>query len=251
MKKWIVGCMMALGLAGGALASGASFQLDKAPNLVNDKAALQNGAKLFVNYCLNCHSAAFMRLNRLKDIGLTDQQIKDNLLFTTDKVGEVMKSAINPRQAKEWFGANPPDLTVIARAKASEAGTGADYLDTYLRTFYRDETKATGWNNLAFPSVGMPHVLAELQGDRKPVLDEHGVPVRDEKQQIKWEVIKPGKLSTEEYDKAVGDLVAYMQWMAEPVQHQRQQIGVWVLLFLGLFTFVAWRLNKVFWKDIK
>jgi ubiquinol-cytochrome c reductase cytochrome c1 subunit len=256
MKKWIVGCMMALGLAGSALAAGASFQLDKAPDLSKKsekeyQAALQNGAKLFVNYCLNCHSAAFMRFNRLKDIGLDEKQIKDNLLFTTDKVGEVMKSAINPRQAKEWFGANPPDLTVIARAKASHSGTGADYLYTYLRTYYRDETKATGWNNLAFPSVGMPHVLYELQGDRKPVLDEHGAPVRDEKQQIKWEVIKPGKLSTEEYDKAVGDLVAYMQWMAEPVQHQRQQIGVWVLLFLGLFTFVAWRLNKVFWKDIK
>ena len=256
MKKWIVGCMMALGLAGNALAAGASFQLDKAPDLSKKsekeyQAALQNGAKLFVNYCLNCHSAAFMRFNRLKDIGLDEKQIKDNLLFTTDKVGEVMKSAINPRQAKEWFGANPPDLTVIARAKASHSGTGADYLYTYLRTYYRDETKATGWNNLAFPSVGMPHVLYELQGDRKPVLDEHGAPVRDEKQQIKWEVIKPGKLSTEEYDKAVGDLVAYMQWMAEPVQHQRQQIGVWVLLFLGLFTFVAWRLNKVFWKDIK
>ena len=256
MKKWIVGCMMALGLAGSALAAGASFQLDKAPDLSKKsekeyQAALQNGAKLFVNYCLNCHSAAFMRFNRLKDIGLDEKQIKDNLLFTTDKVGEVMKSTINPRQAKEWFGANPPDLTVIARAKASHSGTGADYLYTYLRTYYRDETKATGWNNLAFPSVGMPHVLYELQGDRKPVLDEHGAPVRDEKQQIKWEVIKPGKLSTEEYDKAVGDLVAYMQWMAEPVQHQRQQIGVWVLLFLGLFTFVAWRLNKVFWKDIK
>ena len=256
MKKWIVGCMMALGLAGSALAAGASFQLDKAPDLSKKsekeyQAALQNGAKLFVNYCLNCHSAAFMRFNRLKDIGLDEKQIKDNLLFTTDKVGEVMKSAINPRQAKEWFGANPPDLTVIARAKASHSGTGADYLYTYLRTYYRDETKATGWNNLAFPSVGMPHVLYELQGDRKPVLDEHGAPVRDEKQQIKWEVIKPGKLSTEEYDKAVGDLVAYMQWMAEPVQHQRQQIGVWVLLFLGLFTFVAWRLNKVFWTDIK
>jgi len=97
----------------------------------------------------------------------------------------------------------------------------------------------------------MPHVLWELQGDRKPVFDEHGVPVRDDKHQIQWEVIKPGKLSTEEYDKAVGDLVAYMQWMAEPVQHQRTKIGVWVLLFLGLFTFVAWRLNKVFWKDVK
>jgi ubiquinol-cytochrome c reductase cytochrome c1 subunit len=257
MKKWIVGCMMALGLAGGALAAGASFPLDKAPDLSKKsekeyQAALQNGAKLFVNYCLSCHSAAFMRFNRLQDIGLDEKQIKDNLLFTTDKVGEVMKSTINPRQAKEWFGANPPDLTLIARAKASHSGTGADYLYTYLRTYYRDESKATGWNNLAFPSVGMPHVLWELQGERKPIFEAKTVDGHETQVFTgQWEQVKPGKLSNEEYDKAVGDLVAYLQWMAEPMQHKRQQIGLWVLLFLGLFTFVAWRLNKAFWKDIK
>ena len=249
MKKWIVGCVMALGLAGGALASGAGFPLDKAPDLSKKsekeyQAALQNGAKLFVNYCLNCHSAAFMRFNRLKDIGLSEQQIKDNLLFTTDKVGEVMKSTINPRQAKEWFGANPPDLTLIARSRASAAGTGPDYLYTYMRSFYRDDTRPTGWNNMVFPNVGMPHALYDLQGERKPVLDEHH-------KLTGWEQVKPGKLSNEEYDKAIGDLVAYLQWMAEPVQHKRTQLGVWVLLFLGFFTFVAWRLNKAFWKDVK
>lgn len=249
MKKWIVGCVMALGLAGGALAAGAGFPLDKAPDLSKKseqeyQAALQNGAKLFVNYCLNCHSAAFMRFNRLKDIGLTDQQIKDNLLFTTDKVGEVMKSAINPRQAKEWFGANPPDLTVISRSRASAAGTGSDYLYTYMRTFYRDDTRPTGWNNMVFPNVGMPHALYELQGERKPILDEHH-------KVTGWEQVKPGKLSPEAYDAAIGDLVAYMRWMAEPAQHQRTRLGVWVLLFLGLFTFSAWRLNKAFWKDVK
>ena len=249
MKKWIVGCVMALGLAGGALAAGAGFPLDKAPELSKKsekeyQAALQNGAKLFVNYCLNCHSAAFMRFNRLKDIGLTEQQIKDNLLFTTDKVGEVMKSAINPRQAKEWFGANPPDLTVISRSRASAAGSGPDYLYTYMRTFYRDDTRPTGWNNLAFPNAAMPHALYELQGERKPILDEHH-------KVTGWEQVKPGKLSPEAYDAAIGDLVAYMQWMAEPAQHQRTRLGVWVLLFLGLFTFAAWRLNKAFWKDVK
>lgn len=256
MKKWIVGCMMALGLAGGAMAAGTGFQLDKAPDMSKKgekeyQASLQNGAKLFVNYCLNCHSAAFMRYNRLKDIGLTEQQIKDNLLFATDKVGEVMKASINPRQAKEWFGANPPDLTVIARAKASHEGTGADYLYTYMRTFYRDETRPSGWNNMAFPNVGMPHALYELQGERKPVFESkevHGVETHVLKG---WEQVKPGKLSAEEYDKAVGDLVAYLQWMGEPAQHQRTRLGVWVLLFLGLFTFVVSRLNKAFWKDVK
>jgi ubiquinol-cytochrome c reductase cytochrome c1 subunit len=249
MKKWIVGCVMALGLAGGALAAGAGFPLDKAPELSKKsekeyQAALQNGAKLFVNYCLNCHSAAFMRFNRLKDIGLTEQQIKDNLLFTTDKVGEVMKSAINPRQAKEWFGANPPDLTVISRSRASAAGSGPDYLYTYMRTFYRDDSRPTGWNNMVFPNVGMPHALYELQGERKPILDEHH-------KVTGWEQVKPGKLSPEAYDAAIGDLVAYMQWMAEPAQHQRTRLGVWVLLFLAFFTFAAWRLNKAFWKDVK
>jgi ubiquinol-cytochrome c reductase cytochrome c1 subunit len=251
MKKWIVGCMMALGLAGGAMAAGASFPLDKAPNLTNDMAALQNGAKLFANYCLNCHSAAFMRYNRLRDIGLDDKQIKENLTFATEKIGDTMKAAISPQQAKEWFGANPPDLSVIARSKASHSGTGADYLYTYLRTYYRDDTKATGWNNMAFPNVGMPHVLWELQGERKPVFEtanSHGHEVQVFKG---WEQVKPGKMSQAEYDRAVGDLVSYLQWMAEPVQNNRVRIGVWVLLFLGVFTLVAWRLNAAFWKDIK
>ncbi|MFM2240786.1 MAG: Cytochrome c1 precursor [Pseudomonadota bacterium] len=253
LKNIALGLVMALGLATGAQAGGGEgIVWDKAPSKTNDLASLQNGAKLFVNYCLNCHSAAFMRYNRLKDIGLTDQQIKDNLLFTTDKVGETMKAAIDPKQAKEWFGGNPPDLTLIARAKASHSGTGADYLYTYLRTYYRDETKATGWNNLAFPNVGMPHVLWELQGERQPIFEEreehgHKVAVFTGK----WNQIKPGTMSPLQYDQAVGDLVNYLQWMAEPAQNTRVRVGVWVLLFLLSFTLIAWRLNASFWKDVK
>ena len=253
LKNIALGLVMALGLVAGAQASGGdTLALDNAPVRTNDLASLQNGAKLFVNYCLNCHSAAFMRFNRLKDIGLTDQQIKDNLLFTTDKVGETMKAAIDPKQAKEWFGANPPDLTVIARAKASHSGTGADYLYTYLRTYYRDETKATGWNNLAFPSVGMPHVLWELQGERQPIFEE-----REEHGHTthvftgKWKQVKPGTMTPLQYDQAVGDLVNYLQWMGEPAQNTRVRVGVWVLLFLLCFTVIAWRLNAAFWKDVK
>lgn len=251
MKKWILSLALAMGLATGVQANTGGIAWDKAPNKTNDMAALQNGAKLFVNYCLNCHSAAFMRFNRLKDIGLTDQQIKDNLLFTTDKVGETMKSAIDPRQAKEWFGGNPPDLTVIARSRAGAGGSGADYLYTYMRTFYADDTKATGWNNLAFPNVGMPHVLWELQGKRKPVyemIEEHGheVPVFKG-----WEQITPGTMTPLQYDQAVGDLVGYLQWMSEPAQNTRVRVGVWVLLFLGVMTLIAWRLNAAFWKDVK
>lgn len=253
LKNIALGLLMALGVAVGVQAAGGNtIPWDKAPVRTNDLASLQNGAKLFVNYCLNCHSAAFMRYNRLQDIGLSEQQIKDNLLFTTDKVGETMKAAIDPKQAKEWFGGNPPDLTLIARAKASHSGTGADYLYTYLRTYYRDETKATGWNNLAFPSVGMPHVLWELQGERRPIFEEresHGHKV--EVFTGKWEQVKPGTMTQQQYDQAVGDLVNYLAWMGEPAQNTRVRVGVWVLLFLLGFTFIAWRLNAAFWKDVK
>ncbi|MCX7255428.1 MAG: cytochrome c1 [Polaromonas sp.] len=244
MKKIILALITAVGLIAGAQANTGGPAWDKAPNKINDMGALQNGAKLFVNYCLNCHSAAFMRFNRLKDIGLTDQQIKDNLLFTTDKVGETMKSAIDPKLAKDWFGATPPDLTVIARSRAGAGGTGADYLYTYLRTFYRDETKATGWNNLAFPNIAMPHALWELQGVREPIYNEHHAVTG-------WTQVTPGTMTPLEYDQAVGDLVGYLQWMAEPAQNTRVRVGVWVLAFLLLLTFVTHRLNAVFWKDIK
>ncbi len=251
MKKLLITLVAALGFVAGAHAAGGGIALDKAPVKTNDLVSLQNGAKLFVNYCLNCHSAAFMRFNRLKDIGLSDQQIKDNLLFTTEKVGETMKAAIDPKQAKDWFGANPPDLTVIARSRAGAGGSGADYLYTYLRTYYPDETKATGWNNLVFPSVGMPHVLWELQGKRVPVYDtvtEHGHEVHVFKG---WQQITPGTMTPAQFDQAIGDLVNYMQWMGEPAQNTRVRVGVWVLLFLSVLTLFAWRLNAAFWKEVK
>jgi ubiquinol-cytochrome c reductase cytochrome c1 subunit len=252
MKKVFISLIAAFGFIAGVQANSGGIAWDKAPNKINDLAALQNGAKLFVNYCLNCHSAAFMRFNRLKDIGLTEQQIKDNLLFTTDKVGETMKATIDPRQAKEWFGANPPDLTVISRSRSAIGqGSGPDYLYTYLRTYYPDDTKATGWNNLAFPNVGMPHALWELQGKRAPVYEtvmEHGHEVKVFKG---WEQLTPGTLTSVQYDQSVGDLVNYLQWMAEPAQNTRVRVGVWVLLFLCVMTLFTWRLNAAYWKDIK
>ena len=255
MKKLLlnlIGLILSLGFVTAVQASSEGVAWDKAPNKINDMASLQNGAKLFVNYCLNCHSAAYMRYNRLKDIGLTEAQIKDNLLFATDKVGETMKSAIDPKQAKDWFGANPPDLTVIARSRAGSGGSGADYLYTYLRTYYRDETKATGWNNLAMPNVAMPHALWELQGERKPLFNE--VEEQGHKVQVfsgKWEQVKPGSMTPLQYDQAIGDLVGYLQWMAEPAQASRVRVGVWVLLFLLMFAVIAWRLNASYWKDVK
>ncbi|MDM0114395.1 cytochrome c1 [Variovorax sp. J22R133] len=251
MKKIILAFIAALTLAAGAQASEGGVVLDKAPNKTNDMASLQNGAKLFVNYCLNCHSAAFMRYNRLQDIGVTEKQIKDNLLFTTDKVGETMKANINARQAKDWFGTTPPDLTLVARSRAGHGGTGPDYLYTYLRTFYRDDTKATGWNNLVFPSVAMPHVMWELQGDRRPVykeMEEHGHKVEVF---AGFEQLSPGTMTPQEFDHAVGDMVNYMQWMAEPAQNTRVRVGVWVLLFLLVGVVFTWRLNAAYWKDVK
>jgi len=254
MKKILASMLAAIVLMSGAHANTA-LVLDQFPKeRVTDLAALQNGAKLFVNYCLNCHAAAFMRFNRLKDIGLTEQQIKDNLLFPTDKVGDVMKVSLDPKDAKAWFGGVPPDLTLVARSRASGSGTGPDYLYTYLRSFYRDDTRPTGWNNLVFPNVGMPHVLWQLQGQRVAKFveeEDHHNPGKTELKFDGFEQLTPGKLTPQEYDSAVADLVAYLQWMAEPIQSQRTRLGVGVLIFLAIFTFIAWRLNAAFWKDVK
>ena len=254
LKQLALGLMMAMAFVAGAQAAeGEGIAWDKAPNQTNDLAALQTGAKLFVNYCLNCHSAAYMRYTRLQDLGLTAKQIKDNLLFTDNTLADTMTVAIDPKQAKEWFGTNPPDLTLVARSRAGHEGTGADYLYTYLRTFYRDDTKATGWNNLAFPNVAMPNVLWELQGQRKPIFET--VKDKETGEEVEsfhgWQQLSPGTMTTLQYDQAVGDLVSYLQWMSEPTRNTRIRVGVWVLLFLGMFTIFAWRLNAAFWKDVK
>jgi len=256
MKKLIATLLIGLGLISGAQASSGGIEWDKFPkDKMQDVAALQNGAKLFVNYCLNCHAAAFMRYNRMRDLGLTEAQIKSNLMFAADKVGDTMKISLDAKQAKDFFGATPPDLTVIARSRADGAkGSGADYLYTYLRTYYRDETKATGWNNLAFPSVAMPHVLWELQGQRAASFAEEADP-HDASKKVHvfkgFEQLTPGLMDARQYDNAIGDLVAYLQWMGEPAQGQRFRLGVIVLLFLSVLTVFAWRLNASYWKDVK
>lgn len=257
MKKFLAAVLAALtmGLGGGVYAAEGGVAWDKFPSeRLNDMASLQRGAKLFVNYCLNCHPAAFMRFNRLRDIGLTDDQIRKNLLFSGEKVGDLMTVSMAPKDAKEWFGAAPPDLTVIARSRAGGGGSGADYLYTYLRGFYRDETKVTGWNNLAFPSVAMPHVLWQLQGEQRAVYEEEKDPHGSGATHHVFkgfEQATPGLMTKAEYDGAMADLVAFMQWMGEPVQGFRVRLGIWVLLFLAVFTFIAWRLNAVYWKDVK
>ncbi len=238
MKKFLIALLFAPMLA---LASGGNVHLDKWPGSVSDKAALQNGAKLFVNYCLNCHGASYMRYKNLIDLGLTEQQVKDNLMFTSDKIGGLMAVAARAEEQKQWFGATPPDLTIIARARgeAGNAGAGADWLYTYLRSFYRDENRPTGWNNVVFENVGMPHVLYGLQGQQVLNHETH-----------KLELAVPGQLAPAEYDKAVSDLVSFMVWMGEPQQEFRRTLGIFVLAFLALLFVVAYALKKEYWKDI-
>jgi ubiquinol-cytochrome c reductase cytochrome c1 subunit len=250
LKKLIA----ALALLPALVFANEGFVLDRAPERTKDVAALQNGAKLFVNYCLNCHAASSMRYNRMRDIGLTEDQIKNNLLFASDKVGDLMKVSMTSKDAKEWFGAAPPDLSVISRAKSSGAGSGSDYIYTYLRTFYKDDTRPTGWNNMVFPNVGMPHVLWELQGIRTAKFVEQKDPHDASKtihQFEKFEVVKPGKMTKLEYDTATADIVGFMEWMAEPAAAKRKKLGVWVLLFLGVLCFLTWRLNASYWKEVK
>jgi len=285
MKKLLAAALLLVSpavLLSPALAADAGYPLERAPERLTDLAALQNGAKIFVNNCLNCHSASSMRYNRLADLGLTDEQIAENLLFTGDKVGDLMTVAMSAADAKKWLGTNPPDLSVIARAKSVNAGpSGADYVYTYMRTFYRDASKQTGWDNLVYPSVGMPHVLWQDQGPRElTIVQTHQV--TDDAGQPAWERVTTvfdadgfaatqtepltnyrGSAKTEhrfraldpsraaQYDRDVADLTAFLSWMAEPYQQLRKQLGVWVLLFLGLFLIVAWRLNAAFWKHVK
>jgi ubiquinol-cytochrome c reductase cytochrome c1 subunit len=209
------------------------MHLESAPIDASNHESLQRGAKTFVNYCLNCHSANYMRYNRLLDIGLSEKQIKDNLLFAGDKIGDPMKVAMNKADAKKWFGVAPPDLSVEVRAR------GADWVYSYLRSFYRDADSATGWNNVVYPKVAMPHVFYELQGEQQFNHETHELTL-----------VKPGKLSATEYDTLVGDLTNFLAYMSEPAKQQRNHMGWFVLLFLGVLLVLTYKLKKAYWKDI-
>lgn len=196
------------------------IHLDRAPDRTGNQAALQNGAKTFINYCLNCHAASFMRYNRLKDIGFTEQQIKAELMPAASKIGDPMKVAMRRPDAARWFSLQPPDLSVVARARTSALGSGEDWLYTYLRSFYRDPSRPSGWNNVLFESVAMHHVLWEFQGEQILGVDK------------KLTLAKPGTLAPEQYDNMVADLVGYLKYMSEPVAEKRQHMGIYVLIAL-------------------
>ncbi len=244
MRKIILSFLLVL-LPGLALASSGEVHLDKADIDLHNNQSLQRGAKLFVNYCLSCHSAQFQRYNRMaSDIGLTDDQVIENLMFASDKVGSTMTIAMSRADGKAWFGAAPPDLSLVARSR------GVDWLYTYLRTFYADDTRPFGVNNVVFPSVGMPHVLVELQGVQKPVYktvehDGHSTEVLDH-----LELVEPGKMTPVEYNQAIRDLVNFLSYVSEPVQLERKALGVKVILFLLVLLVVSYLLKKEFWKDI-
>jgi ubiquinol-cytochrome c reductase cytochrome c1 subunit len=230
-------------------AADTDVKLDHAPIDPTDRVSLQRGAQAFVNYCLNCHGASYMRYNRLQDLGLTEQQIRDNLVFTGVKVGELMKTAIDPNDAKQWFGTPPPDLTLTARARSSHAGPGSDWLYTYLRGFYRDPSRPTGWNNVVYPNVAMPHVLWELQGVQ--VLKEAKEQAEGYMKTVQKLVIdQPGTMKPVEYDRLVADLVNYMTYMSEPARAQRVTVGLYSLLVIVILIGLSYALKKAYWKDL-
>ena len=244
MKKIFLALLLTLAPAW-VMAAGGGVHLDKANIDPTNKQSLQRGARLFVNYCLSCHAAALMRYERIgADLGIDEKLVSENLMFTGGKVGDLMTVATADADSKEWFGTVPPDLTVIARAR------GVDWLYTYLRSFYRDDSKITGVNNLVFADVGMPHVMWELQGWQYPVItttkDHDGV----ERKSIALELAEPGLMTPVEFDRATRDLVNFLDYMGEPAKYERRSLGVKVLMFLFMFLVLAILLKKEYWKDI-
>jgi ubiquinol-cytochrome c reductase cytochrome c1 subunit len=217
-----------------ALAASAGYRLDSSPHDLRDLVSLQAGARTYVNYCLGCHGLQFMRYKGLTEFGLTEAQIKDHLMFGAEKVGEPMKVGFDPKESKAWFGVRPPDLSVVARSR------GADWLYTYLRTFYRDPKTTTGWNNAVYPNVAMPHALWTLQGERSWDAKEH-----------RLTEISKGAQASADYDATVRDLVNFLVYVGEPAAADRKTIGIMVLFVLSVLFVFAYLLKKEFWKDVK
>ena len=232
--------------SGTAWAAASAYPLASANISLSSQGALQRGAKYFVNYCLSCHSARYSRYNRVgKDLGLSEDQVRDNLIFTRQKVGELMIVTFDKDDALEWFGSVPPDLTLVARSR------GVDWLYTYLKSFYLDDSRPFGVNNALFKNVSMPHVLWDLQGWQKPVYQTVASVNGAEKQVITgMELSQPGLLSPQEYDRMVRDIVTFMAYLSEPIATKRRSLGIWVLLFLLALLAISYGLKREYWKDI-
>ena len=244
MKKSVLTVLLVL-VPAWVVAAGGGHGLDKANIDPNNRESQQRGARLFVNYCLSCHSAELMRYERIgKDLGINEKMLKENLIFTGGKVGDLMTVATADADSKEWFGTIPPDLTVIARSR------GVDWLYSYMRSFYRDDSKLIGVNNLVFPDVGMPHVMWELQGWQEPVITTVTDADGTEHKVVELELVEPGLLTPKAYDRAVRDLVNFLDYMGEPAKYERQHLGVKVIMFLLVLLVLAILMKKDFWKDV-
>lgn len=239
--------LSALAFAAAAQAATAGYPLQKADTDVDNLASLQRGARNFVNYCLGCHSAKYMRYSQLADdLAITEEQLRENLMFTGTRIYDPMLSAMPAEQARLWFGNAPPDLSLITRSR------GTNYVFTFLKAFYADPTRPAGANNAVLPQTAMPNVLAGLQGGQKPVYEMK--PDHDGKlieHMVGMEPVAPGEMAAEEFDHFVRDTVAFLDYVAEPAKAQRKALGIWVVLFLLVFTAFAWFLYKEYWKDVK
>lgn len=243
MKKLVL--LFSLLVPGLALAAGSSYPLDKANYDLSDKASLQSGARMFQNYCLGCHQMQYQRYQRaFEDLGIPLELGQEHLQFTGEKVGEHIKNAMPTENAAVWFGAPPPDLTLVARVR------GADWLYTYLRTFYVDESKTFGVNNKVFPDVGMPHVLQELQGTPRETTEKAMVDGEMVERYVGIKTDGKGELSSDEYDQAVLDLVNYLVYTGEPTRLESEAIGRWVLVFIFVLFVFVYLLKKEYWRDV-
>jgi len=252
MKKLITLFMVAvMVMPVAANAAGGGAKLLDAPIDLSDKESLRRGAKAFADYCYSCHAASFMRFNRIaKDLEMSEDDVREMMIHTRGKkgdptkIGELMRVSMTEDYAKEIFGTKVPDLSLTARAR------GADWVYTYLRSFYADPYRPTGFNNTVFPDVGMPHVLWSLQGIQEPVYEtvKHGD--HEVEQMTGFRMVQEGMLSSTEYDVFLGDLTAFMVYLAEPAQLQRSSLGWKVLLFLVVFFVFAYALKKEYWKDV-
>ncbi len=246
MSRIMSGLVLVLATANG-WGAGPTVKLDQAQTDVANIQMLQRGARMYVNYCGSCHSAQYLRYRRLmEDLGLTEAQVKENLIFSNAKIGETMTIAMRPEHQRDWFGAPAPDLSLISRSR------GSDWLYTYLKSFYLDPDRPLGWNNTVFPQVSMPNPLWELQGIQEPVY-ETVVDDRGESRQVvaKLKLARPGSQSAAEFDDSLRDLVTFLEYVGEPAKMKRESVGIWVLLYLVLFTFLAYLLKLEYWRDVR
>jgi len=253
-SRLVAGLVLAAALSPIAAFAGEGAAMPSAQIDLNDKASLQRGAALYMNYCSGCHSLNYQRYSRMaEDLGLTQKEVEDNLIFSDSKFGETMATGMNSDDAAKWIGKAPPDLSVEARTKAA----GADWIYNYLKSFYVDESRPLGWNNRVFPGAGMPNVLWEMQGVQYAVTEPKPVGGTCEAGEYQGGCItelspgsQKGTMDPEQFDRAARDISAFLAYVGEPAALQRESLGVWVVLFLAFLTFLTYLLKAEYWRDV-